>query len=260
VKFPKNPEEYSSNWKKMLETLPKPKPKPKHIEDELRRRKADKGDDGIWFDGVDEILLDRPVKFEDASKKLVKANAYTGLTKAVAMDCEMVGVGYRGQDNCLARISIVNHFGAVVYDKYVRATEKVTDYRTFVSGIRPEDLEKKGEDFKLVQKEVSDLLKGRVLVGHALTNDLKVLYLDHPRRNIRDTARYKPFRKLVGGGAPSLKKLTEKLLAVQIQTGEHDSIQDAQAAMRLYTLHRKEWEKSIKQKHRPRSAAAPQQT
>lgn len=30
------------------------------------------------------------------------------------------------------------------------------------------------EEFTVVQKEVSDLLKGRILVGHALRNDLKV--------------------------------------------------------------------------------------
>ena len=30
------------------------------------------------------------------------------------------------------------------------------------------------EEFSVVQKEVSDLLQGRVLVGHALCNDLKV--------------------------------------------------------------------------------------
>ena len=30
------------------------------------------------------------------------------------------------------------------------------------------------EEFNVVQKEVSDLLQGRVLVGHALHNDLKV--------------------------------------------------------------------------------------
>lgn len=30
------------------------------------------------------------------------------------------------------------------------------------------------EDFKLVQKEVSEILEGRILVGHAVHNDLKV--------------------------------------------------------------------------------------
>jgi len=31
-----------------------------------------------------------------------------------------------------------------------------------------------GADFKTVQKEVSDLLNGRILVGHAVHHDLKV--------------------------------------------------------------------------------------
>lgn len=61
-------------------------------------------------------------------------------TKVVAMDCEMVGVGMNGKDSILARVSLVNHFGKVLYDKYVKPTEEVVDYRTPVSGIRPADL------------------------------------------------------------------------------------------------------------------------
>ena len=45
------------------------------------------------------------------------------------MDCEMVGVGRDGTDSVLARVSIVNHFGNPVYDKFVAPREKVTDYR-----------------------------------------------------------------------------------------------------------------------------------
>lgn len=56
------------------------------------------------------------------------------------MDCEMVGVGPGGEESMLARVSIVNYFGKCVYDKYVKPTEKVTDYRTAVSGIRPADI------------------------------------------------------------------------------------------------------------------------
>ncbi len=67
------------------------------------------------------------------------------LTRAVAMDCEMVGVGSDGEDSILARVSIVNHFGKCIYDKYVKPTERVTDYRTAVSGIRPADIEN-GQD------------------------------------------------------------------------------------------------------------------
>ena len=46
-----------------------------------------------------------------------------------------------------------------------------------------------GEVFEVVQREVAALLKGRVLVGHAVYNDLKVLMLSHPKKHTRDTAR-----------------------------------------------------------------------
>ncbi len=65
---------------------------------------------------------------------------YLSVTKIVGMDCEMVGVGVRGQDSILARVSLVNHFGHCIYDKFVKPREKVTDYRTAISGIRREDL------------------------------------------------------------------------------------------------------------------------
>ncbi len=172
------------------------------------------------------------------------------------MDCEMVGVGRTGSDSILARVSLVNHFGHCVYDKFVRPTEKVTDYRTRVSGIRPKDMEG-GVPFKEAQKEVSDLLQGRVLVGHALHHDLKVLFLDHPRKMIRDTSSYKPFRDAFAGKTPSLKNLTSRMLGVSVQEGEHSSVQDAQAAMRLYTMFRKEWEKRLEEKRRGPNRSLP---
>jgi RNA exonuclease 4 len=159
----------------------------------------------------------------------------------------MVGVGHQGDDSILARISLVNHFGNCIYDKYVKPTEKVVDYRTHVSGIRPKDIEN-GEDFKTVQKEVSDILQGRILVGHSLKHDLKVLFLNHPKRDVRDTSVYKPFRAAFGGRTPSLKNLSARMLGVTVQEGEHSSVQDAQATIRLYTMFRKEWEKSIGEK------------
>lgn len=56
------------------------------------------------------------------------------------MDCEMVGVGDDGKESILARVSIVNQYGCCIYDKFVRPTERVTDYRTKVSGVRWTDL------------------------------------------------------------------------------------------------------------------------
>ncbi|XP_051492776.1 RNA exonuclease 4 isoform X2 [Apus apus] len=175
----------------------------------------------IWFDDVDPKDIEAAIGPEaakiarrnlgletDESKKaveqiLVNENASEGLTRAVAMDCEMVGVGPKGEDSIVARVSIVNQFGKCVYDKYVKPTEKVTDYRTAVSGIRPENINT-GEDFKTVQKEVAEILSGRILVGHALRNDLKVLFLDHPKKKIRDTQKYKPFRERVKQSIPNI--------------------------------------------------------
>lgn len=101
----------------------------------------------------------------------------------------MVGVGNNGVDSIVARVSLVNDHCECIYDAYVLPTEEVTDYRTRVSGIRPGDLtrESGAKSFKLVQKEVADLIEGRVLVGHALNNDLDVLFLSHPRKKTRDT-------------------------------------------------------------------------
>lgn len=56
---------------------------------------------------------------------------------------------------------------------------QVVDYRTHISGIRPKDIDN-GEPFGAVQREVINLLKGRILVGHSVSNDLKVLHLKHP--------------------------------------------------------------------------------
>ncbi|KAF1630781.1 RNA exonuclease 4, partial [Eudyptes filholi] len=195
----------------------------------------------IWFDDVDpkdieaaigpeaakiarrNLGLETGQSSQSVEQVLVKEKASEGLTRAVAMDCEMVGVGPKGEDSIVARVSIVNQFGKCIYDKYVKPTEEVTDYRTAVSGIRPENINT-GEDFKTVQKEVADILNGRILVGHALRNDLKVLFLDHPQKKIRDTQRYKPFRQRVKNARPSLKLLCERLLNVQVQTSEHCSV------------------------------------
>ncbi|XP_077284378.1 RNA exonuclease 4 isoform X2 [Arctopsyche grandis] len=169
------------------------------------------------------------------------------ITRYVAMDCEMVGIGEKGVDSMLARVSLVNKFGDCIYDKFVQARENVVDYRTCVSGVRKEDLIN-GERFDVVQKEVAEILKGRYLVGHALRNDLDVLFLSHPASKIRDTSKYKPFKMITKGRIPSLKRLSEELLGVNIQKGEHSSVEDARATMQLYCLHARHWEDMIKKK------------
>eukprot|EP00092_Neocalanus_flemingeri_P027654 GFUD01030013.1.p1 GENE.GFUD01030013.1~~GFUD01030013.1.p1 ORF type:complete len:305 (+),score=114.64 GFUD01030013.1:39-953(+) len=185
------------------------------------------------------------VNANDAPNTLVKTNGFAGITKILGMDCEMVGVGLSGKHSILARVSIVNQFGHTVYDTFVAPSKQVTDYRTAVSGVRPEDLPG-APHFKKVRAEVCKLIAGRILVGHGLSHDFKVLCINHhPKEMIRDTAEYKPFQAAFGGRRPSLKKLAESFLGEVVQTGEHSSVQDSQVAVRLYTMFMEEWEAGL---------------
>eukprot|EP00752_Nemacystus_decipiens_P001310 g1300.t1 len=177
--------------------------------------------------------------------------ALTAAEKAqyVALDCEMVGVGPGGCRSALARCCLVDWEGNVIYDKHVTPNERVTDFRTFVSGVKANHL-KGGLRLRQCQGEVAAILKDRVLVGHALSNDLKALMMSHPPRAMRDTAAYRPYQKAHGktGGKlrpKSLKVLSQEHLERTIQSGQHNPAEDARAAMDLYKLARFEWEKSL---------------
>jgi RNA exonuclease 4 len=176
-------------------------------------------------------------------------------SRYVALDCEMVGIGTDGKQSVVARASVVDWDGQCLYDRYVQVPVHVTDFRTKYSGITPAHL--KAKQHRAVspaqcRQDVSNLLKDKILVGHALHNDLDVLMLQHT--NVRDTAKYRPFQRLhhvVGGSGKQkyrprkLKDLVAERLDQTIQTGSHDSVQDAAAAMALYRSVHIEWEQEI---------------
>ena len=151
----------------------------------------------------------------------------------------MVGVGPGGVESALARVAIVNGRGDAVLDTFVRPQEAVTDYRTKFSGVRPADLVD-APLFADVQRQVADMLKSRILVGHGLENDLAALLFHHPTRMTRDTARYAPLMR--APGVPhALRFLAQRELGVKIQHAEHSPVEDARAALFIYQMHRKEW-------------------
>ena len=161
----------------------------------------------------------------------------------MAIDCEMVGVGPEpDRQSALARVSIVNYNGEQVYDSFVRPKELVTDWRTPVSGISPKNMQK-ARSLEQVQADISKVLNGNVLIGHSVRNDLDALLLGHPKRDIRDTARHPPFRKLAGGSSPRLKILAAEILGIEIQTGAHSSVEDARAAMMLFRREKEAFER-----------------
>jgi Exonuclease len=166
--------------------------------------------------------------------------------KIVALDCEMVGVGPM-KISVLARVSIVNYQGKCFFDSFVKVDEPVTDYRTEFSGIRREDLESEHAlPFGVVRARVKKILHRAILVGHGLENDLAVLHLNKSHSLIRDTSRYVPFMAQSMDGMLRARRLRDLLwehCGVVIQNGEHNSIEDAWAAMVLFRRVEKEWDK-----------------
>jgi RNA exonuclease 4 len=171
-------------------------------------------------------------------------------TRVLALDCEMVGAGPDGERSLLARVCVVNAAGSVLYDTFVRPSERVTDYRTRWSGVRAGDL-RDAPAFEAVQAAVAALLRGRLLVGHAVENDLKVLALEHPPRDVRDTSRYPPLMKTLVNGKTkprALRHLAREQLGLLIQEREHSPAEDARAALSVYQKHKLEWERGLAQR------------
>ena len=167
-------------------------------------------------------------------------------TKIVALDCEMVGVGEK-KSSALARCTIVNYAGEVVYDSYINPGQRVTDYRTRWSGIRPWHL-KSAIPLEVACNDIKKLLASKVVVGHDLANDFHVLGFSHPPHERRDTAKYMNLRRLAGLTCqPSLRVLAHRLLGRRIQRGSHCSLEDARAAMDIYKLIEQEWEGELQE-------------
>lgn len=134
-------------------------------------------------------------------------------SKYVALDCEMVGVGLDGKRSMLARCSIVDFDGEVLLDCFGRYPVAFALLRSSVRIIHGHVVliascsQREGDrfpdtiqwhsalvssrwllyilhnsvltvsaavPFEEVQQRAADILKGRILVGHALNNDLRV--------------------------------------------------------------------------------------
>jgi len=231
-----------SNWKKLLASGDV-KHKKKKIPKVDYVKKTKDGKKEIWFD-IDKGVLDSTTSKRDAldpkaagDRKIKFLNS-----NVIAIDCEMVGVGFGGKKSVLARATVVSGNGDILLDEFCSSDEKVTDYRTLISGVRWKDM-KNAQPFEELQMKVKNIIKNKTVVGHGLGSDFRALKLKHPKKLVRDTSIY--FQN-ASGGKPSLALLSEKRLGIKIQSGEHSPVQDARAALRIYLGVRKQWEDSLK--------------
>lgn len=148
----------------------------------------------------------------------------------------------------LARVGIVDYKGNIVLDTFVSPTMEVTDYRTTTTGIEPAHLlASDTPSFERVQQHVADLIKGKVIVGHSLWNDLSVLGIPHLTVATRDVALYQPFRNALRSPTQviGLQTLMWHLMCRRCQDGHLHPVENARAALDLYRTIAVEWESAI---------------
>ncbi|KAF2818302.1 Exonuclease, partial [Ophiobolus disseminans] len=158
---------------------------------------------------------------------------------AVALDCEMVGVGEKSISG-IARISAIDYLtGEILIDTLVQPTQLVKDWRTKYSGITEEAMTEaiaQGNILSGWPEARASLFKhidaNTVLVGQSLQHDLLALGIQH--KQIVDSAILTS--AAVGRNAKrrwGLKDLCAQLLSIKIQNDDkagHNSVDNAFAA------------------------------
>jgi len=189
---------------------------------------------------------------------LARLPARRGAPRAVALDCEMVGVEPDGGGAMCVRVCVVDERGETLLNTFVKPSAPVTDYRAALTGVDEENaprlfagapslpearemvleiLNPRRDTEPVAHAEKATNPKPPLVVGHDLAHDLACLDIASrvPARRLRDTARYAPFERHTNKPY-KLRVLAKELLNVDIQSPNqaHDPREDALAAMRLY--------------------------
>lgn len=195
----------------------------------------------------------KPLQSEPVKGQLCALDAEFVLLGQEVAECHSDGTKslVQPQQLSLARVSVLRgqnpDEGEPFMDDFVETCQPVVDYLTRYSGIEPGDLDPNCSHYGLVTRATAIrrlwllLNLGCVFIGHALNNDFRTINLHVPPEQVIDTVDLyynKQLTRRLG-----LKFLVWAVLGEHIQTGNHNSIEDALSALKLYNKY-KELEKS----------------
>ncbi|CAI8502395.1 unnamed protein product [Hanseniaspora opuntiae] len=161
------------------------------------------------------------------SEYILEEELEDGEKNILALDCEM---GYTTKGYEMIRLTIVDFVSEKpIFDKIIKPVGEVLDLNTRFSGVS--EIPSGSLTFEEARKEYLNekmINKNTIIVGHGLENDLQVMRITHSK--IIDTC-FIGYGKL--GRRKPLKKMTAFFLNKFIQTGEHDSAEDAICALQI---------------------------
>mmetsp|Transcript_31861 Transcript_31861/g.77391 ORF Transcript_31861/g.77391 Transcript_31861/m.77391 type:complete len:1190 (-) Transcript_31861:931-4500(-) len=167
------------------------------------------------------------------------------------------------------RVTLINWDNEVVLDTFVEIDVPVVDF--YDTGITPSDVVPQQEvengknravvPLSSVQTMLELRLRGKILIGHGLAEDLSALGIDHPLSDRRDCGTYESFGYEEMDGVSMTNVWTPKTL--DELSVEHlnnrtlpapgqplRAVQCCVTALELYKKYRKEWEESLAAKAR----------
>lgn len=154
----------------------------------------------------------------------------------------------------LGRVSVLRvngpDDGIPFIDDYITIHEPIGDYLTKWSGLQEQDLDPRRSSHALVSLKVAYkklwllLNLGCVFIGHGLINDFREANIHVPSPQVIDTSDLY-LHKERKSSRLKLSFLTEFFLKEKIQTGNHDSIEDARSALHLWRKYQEFQEKGV---------------
>jgi RNA exonuclease 4 len=154
----------------------------------------------------------------------------------VAIDTEMVRCETSEKEVVFiaAQVSLVTLKGETLLNTYMKPALAIVDYNTAFSGITAAKLQS-APSLSEVRERVLGIIRNKLLVGHAVSNDLASLGIVHPLHLVVDIQRIPMIQNLFKKPQPKLKLVSKVLLHRDIQNGSHCSLEDAKATADIFS-------------------------